>query len=191
MMSGSDGELVRLALGGRTDAFAALVARYLRAAYAVALARTGDPHDAEDVAHDTFVVALERLADCREPDRFAGWLLRIARNTALNHVRARTVRDAVPLDDAAGAASDGDPGRDAELAALKGDLLAAMEGLSPVQREVLLLHDLEGWRHGEIGERLGFPEGTARYHLHEARRTMRQRLAPRYETEVQRCSTER
>ena len=180
MMSGSDGELVRQAREGRTDAFAALVARSLRAAYAVALAHTGDPHDAEDVAQDAFVVALERITQCREPDRFAGWFLEIVRNRALNHVRARTVRQTAPLESAAHAASEGGPEQDAERAALRGDLLDAIALLDPVRREVLLLHDVEGWRHGEIAARLGFAEGTARYHLHEARRAMRERLAARY-----------
>jgi RNA polymerase sigma-70 factor (ECF subfamily) len=188
MMSGTDGELVRQALEGRTDAFAALVARYLRAAYAVALARTGDPHDAEDVAQDAFVVALERLAQCREPERFAGWFLEIVRNRALNWVRARAVRETAPLEAAAGAASDGGPEKDAERAALRGDLLAGLADLDPVRREVLLLHDLEGWKHGEIAERLGFAEGTARYHLHEARKAMRERLAARHASDGKRMT---
>ena len=47
-----------------------------------------------------------------------------------------------------------------------------------------LLHDVEGWRHAEIAERLGMPEGTVRYHLHEARRTLRERLAGRYGEEI-------
>jgi RNA polymerase sigma-70 factor (ECF subfamily) len=179
-MSGTDEELVRQALRGRTDAFATLVERYLRPAYAVALARTGDPHDAEDVSQDAFIVALERLADCRQPERFAGWLLEIVRNRALNYVRGRTLRAVEPIEAAQAAAANGRPDGDAERAELRADLLEAMEDLTPVQREVLLLHDLEGWRHAEIGVRLGFAEGTARFHLHEARRTMRELLAPRY-----------
>jgi RNA polymerase sigma-70 factor (ECF subfamily) len=184
-MSGSDRELVAEALRGRTEAFAALVERYLRPAYSVALARTGDPHDAEDVVQDAFVVALERLAECREPDRFAGWLFEIVRNRGLNYVRARTVRQTAPLDDVT-AAAHGGPELDTDRAALHDSLLEALEELSPVQREVVLLHDLEGWRHAEIAERLGFAEGTARFHLHQARRAMRERLAPRYAAENRR-----
>ena len=182
-MSGSDAELVADALRGRTEAFAALVERYLRPAYAVALSRTGSPHDAEDVCQDAFIAALERLADCRHPERFGGWLLEIVRNRALNLVRARAVREAAPLELVEGAASRDDPDRDAARAALRADLLDALEDLSPVQREVLLLHDLEGWRHAEIAARLDLAEGTARFHLHHARRAMRERLAPRYAAE--------
>jgi RNA polymerase sigma-70 factor (ECF subfamily) len=179
-MSGSDGELVAQALRGRTEAFASLVERYLGAAHAVAIARTGNYHDAEDVTQDAFIIALERLAECREPDRFGGWLLEIVRNRALNLTRARTVRAVEPLDEAGGMAASQDPDLDARRATLRGELVAALEDLTPVQREVLLLHDLEGWRHAEIADRLGLAEGTARFHLHHARREMRERLAPRY-----------
>jgi RNA polymerase sigma-70 factor (ECF subfamily) len=51
-----------------------------------------------------------------------------------------------------------------------------LEGLSEVRREVLLLHDLEGWKHREIAERLGIPDGTVRSHLHFARKHLRDRL---------------
>jgi RNA polymerase sigma-70 factor (ECF subfamily) len=179
-MSGSDRELVAQALRGRTEAFATLVGRYLGAARAVAMARTSDVHDAEDVCQDAFIVALERLAECREPDRFGGWLLEIVRNRALNLIRARTVRRAESLDEAANAKATTRPDLEAERAGLRADLLEALKELTPVQREVLLLHDLEGWRHAEIADRLGLAEGTARFHLHHARREMRERLAPRY-----------
>jgi len=45
-----------------------------------------------------------------------------------------------------------------------------------VRREVLLLHDLEGWKHREIAEKLGMPDGTVRSHLHFARKHLRERL---------------
>lgn len=52
----------------------------------------------------------------------------------------------------------------------------ALAQLPEVQRQVVLLHDLEGWKHREIGELLGMPAGTVRYTLHQARRAMRELL---------------
>lgn len=182
-MPDSDAELVARSLAGRAEALEALVRRHLRAAYAVALARTGDPQDAEDLAQDAFVAALERLGDLREPERFLGWLLAIVRNRAESLRRSRWVQAAESLEAARVVAVGRDPAEDAERALLRGDLLEALAGLSEVQREVALLHDVEGWRHGEIAERLGMPEGTSRYHLHAARRALRERLAARYAEE--------
>ncbi len=183
-MHGSDRDLVKEALRGRTVAFEALVRRYLRAAYAVALARTGNPQDAEDVCQDAFIAALERLATLRDPDRFGAWLLEIVRNRALNVIRSRRVRSEEPIEEAAVCGGGPDPGREAERSALRQDLLAALAQLDETRREVALLYDVEGWRHAEIAERLGMPEGTVRYHLHEARRTLREQLAGRYGKEI-------
>ena len=78
----TDAELVAgLRLGSRAAA-ERLARRHLRACRAVALAVTGDVLSAEDVAQDAFVQAMERIDDCRDPDRFREWLLQIARNRA-------------------------------------------------------------------------------------------------------------
>ena len=57
---------------------------------------------------------------------------------------------------------------------LEDGLSRALGGLSEVQREILLLHDLEGWKHREIAERLGIPSGTVRSHLHFARKALQE-----------------
>ncbi|HKY60159.1 MAG TPA: sigma-70 family RNA polymerase sigma factor [Gemmatimonadota bacterium] len=183
-MSISDAELIAEVLRGRTQAFEALVRRHLDAAWAVALARTGNPEDAEDVCQDAFITALERLPGLHDRARFAGWLLEIVRNRALNLVRAREVRDALPLEAASPAAGPESPARDAERAVLRQDLVGALDLLTAVQREVVLLHDVEGWRHAEIAARIGLAEGTVRYHLHQARKALQERLAGRYPKEV-------
>jgi len=48
--------------------------------------------------------------------------------------------------------------------------------LPETQRKVLLMHDYEGWSHGEIGRELGIAAGTSRYHLHEARKAVRRAM---------------
>lgn len=173
----SDADLVALARSGDGEAFGELVRRYQRPAYSVALAITGNHHDAEDVAQESFVVALERLDDCRNPDRFVGWLLSTVRNRARNLVRREKVRLAGPIPPDA-RTDVPSPARAAQTAALRGKLEEALETLSEVQREVLLLHDLEGWKHNEIAERLSIPAGTVRSHLHFARKALRARMAP-------------
>jgi RNA polymerase sigma-70 factor (ECF subfamily) len=176
-MEESDSELVGRARQGDAEAFGVLVRRHLQPAYAIALARLGEPADAEDVCQDAFVLALERLDDCRNPARFSAWLFTIVRNRALDYQRLRSVRSAVPLDSIE-VASPSSPAREVEDAELGAALLQAMTGLTPLQREVLLLFDFEGWSHREIAARLGISEGSARVHLHNGRKALRQRLEP-------------
>jgi RNA polymerase sigma-70 factor (ECF subfamily) len=175
-MPESDARLVELAREGDGDAFETLVRRHLRVAYSVALACIGEPADAEDVCQDAFITALERLNECRQPDRFLAWLLQIVRNRAHSIRRYHSVRKALPLEEALSTTGTENPSKDAERAELRQRLTDGMEELSEIQREVVLLHDLEGWRHREIGELLGIPEGTVRAHLFHARRALRARL---------------
>ncbi len=164
-------QLVLDARRGDPAAFDQLVRRHLRAAYAVALAVLGRPADADDVAQEAFVAALERLDDCREPARFSGWLIRIVRNRALHALEKRALRE--PRDE---------PGEVAVPAAaadvvLRARLLAALATLSEVQREIVLLHDLDGWTHAEIADALGLTETNCRQHLFTARRALRSELS--------------
>jgi RNA polymerase sigma-70 factor (ECF subfamily) len=171
----SDAILVQRARRGDAAAFEALVRRHYRTAYAVALAVLGNAMDAEDVTQDAFVRAVERMDEVREPERFKGWLLQIVRNRSRNYRGYRRLRTARPLDTVSVAAPE-NPSRDAERAELRGALESALAQLSEVQREVVLLHDLEGWKHREIAEFLAISEGMSRQHLMTARRALRERL---------------
>ena len=174
----STAALVRRAAAGDRRAFEDLARAFLRPAYAVALAVVRRPADAEDVAQEAVVAALERIDTCRHPERFGAWLLQSVRNRARNWLAHRRLAD-VPADPpqeepaASGWAIDGERG------ALRRQLLAALDAVTPVQREVVLLHDLEGWTHAEIAAALELTEVNCRQHLFTARRALRARLADR------------
>ena len=172
----SDGELVGRARTGDEGAFGALAARYMRPSYAVALAVTGRHEDAQDAAQEALLVALQRLEECRSPEKFAGWLMTIVRNRARNLVRREVLRDTDQVPVSASSATP-TPERDMETVELRRSLVEALGGLSEIQREIVLLHDVEGWKHGEIADRLDLPSGTVRSHLHFARKALRRTLA--------------
>ena len=171
--SQSDESLVRRAQAGDDRAFGLLVGRYMRAAYAVSLSVTGRHEIAEDAAQEAFMVAIQRLDDCRTPERFAGWLMTIVRNRARNLVRREVLRDTDVVPETA-ASRGRTPEEATEHTELRERLETALQRLPEVQREIVLLHDLEGWRHREIAEHLGIPSGTVRSHLHFARKALRQ-----------------
>lgn len=165
----SDAALVIRARGGDALAREALVRRYLRPAYAVGLSLVRNVADAEDLAQDALVAALGRLDQCRDPERFAGWLLQGVRNRALNHLEQRRARAA--LIDVVARGEQMEPAAGQVL--LRRTLLAALDQLRPIQREVVLLHDLEAWTHAEIAAALGISEVMSRQHLFVARTAMR------------------
>jgi len=163
---------VQRAQGGDRAAIEGLVRRFLRPAYLVALSVVRVPVDAEDLAQESVAMAMQQLERCRDPARFAGWLMSTVRNRALNALSAAKVRtryaDTVVQDELL----DGD----GERLGLRRQLLMALDVLTPQQREVVLLHDLESWTHPEISAALGLSEVNSRQILSVARRTLRERL---------------
>jgi RNA polymerase sigma-70 factor, ECF subfamily len=179
----SDARLVGLARTGDRSAFEKLVRRHMNGAYAVALAELADAKDAEDAVQDAFISALERLDACRDPTAFGAWLRRIVRNRARSVGRRERVRQTEPLEQVAARQSASNPERDLDRAELRRRLEPALAALPPVQRAVVLMHDLEGYRHREIAAELELPEGTVRSHLFLARRALREALGGTYEAE--------
>jgi RNA polymerase sigma-70 factor (ECF subfamily) len=167
--------LVVRAQRGEPAAFEALVRQHLRPAYAVALAIVARPSDAEDVAQEALIIACERIETCREPNKFRGWMFQIVRNHSKNWLARRRLRDVASNPDAHEAVQGG-PAPDA--GALRSHLLAALEELGPAEREVVLLHDLDGWTHPEIADALGISVVMSRQHLFQARRKLRSELLP-------------
>ena len=180
MDAGAVTDLVLRAKRGERAAQEALVRAYLRPAYAVALGVIRNASDAEDVAQESLMVALQRMEQCREPSRFAAWLLQSVRHRALNHLQKHSNRARLldGVDDAV--AFGADPGG----VVVRQRLLDALETLNPAQREVVLLHDLQDWTHAEIAGALEISETMSRQHLFVARGAMRRLLGKDYGKEA-------
>ena len=168
-ISEEEKELVRLAKAGDDRGFAGLVRLHQRRAYAVARSIVLSHEDAEDAVQDGFLRAHQALDRFDPSQAFGAWLNRIVANAALDLARRRKVRSAEELSDTLAT-----PFRDpAEGDELRVRLEAALARLSDRARAVIVLHDIEGFTHAEIGEMLGIPGGTARSDLHHARQKLR------------------
>src|SRR5215208_7789693 len=164
--------LVAAAQRGEAAAFAGLVRMHQRRAYAVARAIVLSHEDAEDAMQEAFLHAYRALDRFRPDQPFGAWLHRIVANAALDLTRRRKVRDADELPDTV-ASPFRDPG---EAGDLRERLRQALTLLGDRQRAVIVLHDVEGFKHAEIARTLGIPEGTARSDLHHARAQLRRTL---------------
>lgn len=172
-MPQSDEELVALILRNDTAAFEVLMRRYFRMAFLAAFAQLGNRHDAEDACQDAFIRCWERLYECRDARRVGHWIMTIVRNTAHNRRDYLRVRAAEPLEAVGSAVATSRPDREAARSELRARLTAALLDLPAIQREVVLLHDYEGWKHAEIADRLGLSELMSRRHLSDARQRLR------------------
>lgn len=155
------------------------------AAYKTALRITGRNEDALDVVQDAFISAFDKLDRFERESGFKTWLLRIVTNKALDLLRARKVRIAVPLETSGEAGIDlpqpdsagsERPGAALERGELAERLRAAVETLPPEQRTVFSLYAAGDLTYGEIAEILGVPPGTVMSRLYHARRRLRELL---------------
>lgn len=172
--SDSDDDLVRaMRRDGSERAFTTLYRRHTPRAYQTAWRILGGSQaDADDAMQETWVRAISALDSRRTEAEFGAWLRGIAAHVAVDIVRRhhRFVFDD-DVERAVDAADDSD----------RIDLESAIALLPPGYRTVLVLHDVEGFTHEEIGERLGITAGTSKGQLFKARRAVRARLSPRIE----------
>ena len=170
-----DHALVRSASRGDVGAFESLYRRHVGRIHGV-IARLVGYHGAraEDLTQEAFVRAWQALPAYRFESAFGTWLHRLAVNTALMELRARRSRPGDGDDDALDQLGTADSAGHATALSL--DLERAVATLPPRARAVLVLHDVEGWKHGEIADALGMAVGSSKAQLHRARGLLRTRL---------------
>jgi RNA polymerase sigma-70 factor (ECF subfamily) len=164
--------LVRKACDGDGVAVRALYDRYAPRVFAVVRRIAGDDELAQDYAQEAWIRAIRALPTFRGDARFSTWLHRIAVNSALQALRkaeTRRKREAPMPATVAVAPRMGD-------SLLSQKLESAMDRLPEGMRSVLILHDVEGYTHEEIGELLGVTSGTSKSQLFKARAKMREML---------------
>jgi RNA polymerase sigma-70 factor, ECF subfamily len=173
----ADEELVERVRGGDPDAFDMLVDRHMERAFRIAFRLLGNREDAEDLVQESFVAVLEKVETFRAGHAFTPWFHRIVVNRGLNARESRAIRqmDQIPDTVAAGGNS---PAHRAEQSELRERVHEAIATLPERQRTIVELFELEGYSGAEIAEMLDISAGTVRWHLHEARRALREALAP-------------
>jgi len=169
----TESQVIRQAAEGDARAIRTLYDRYAPRVFAVVRRIAGDDELAQDYAQEAWIRAVRALPSFRGDSRFSTWLHRIAVNAALQALRrteTRRRREApfpaeVPV---------GPRGGDTLL---QRRLERALDALPEGMRRVLILHDVEGYTHEEIGDAIGVTAGTSKSQLFKARAKMREMLS--------------
>ena len=175
--------LVDAAKGGDPRAFEALVIRYRKRIFALALHICGSSSEADDITQEVFLKAYRALATFEGRSQFFTWVYRMTVNRSLNARRDRSRRGEQDIDDARlelAVAVDArtDPSRATELREQYTRLLRALDALPVEMRTTVILVALQGMSHGEVAVVQNVSEGTIAWRMHEARRRMNESMAP-------------
>jgi RNA polymerase sigma-70 factor (ECF subfamily) len=170
-----DSDLITGSLAGDRTAARRLYERHAPRVYRLIYRLVGDEERAREYTQDAFVKAFQRLAQYRGESAFSTWLHAVAMSSVLTGMR-RTKRirsreaELTEADSVAAPVESGDPH-------LRERLQAELERLPLRLRMPVVLHDIEGFTHREIGEMLDIPQGTSKARLAEARAQLREALA--------------
>lgn len=135
--------------------------------------------DGDDVYHDTLVTALTRFSELRDRSAFRPWLYRIAVNTFKNRVRRPWWKRLAPLtQEIQESVGSGNP---VAVQAARRRLEWAFRAITPEERALVTLFEMEGWTISELARLLGKGEGTVKMRLSRARRKMREAIVKRFQ----------
>ncbi len=198
----TDEALVAGIAGGDRESFEELGRRYIKKAYSIALRMTRNREDAWDLAQDSLLEINRSAVGFDRRYAFSSWFYRIVVNKTLNFLKREKLRsgafaagmeekflgnkgvslkggDPVDSDDeytTGTLVEQTNPEKEYEIAEIRGRVESALETLSPEQRMVVVLFDMEGFSHREIAEALECPEGTVMSRLHYGRMKLRGQL---------------
>ncbi len=187
-MEADDLSLVGRAKSGEADAFRALVVRYQRKVYAVALGVVKDTDLAWDVAQEAFVRVHEHLGQFEGKSAFSTWLFRITTHLSIDAVRRErtSLKESVDEVNESHLAEGGEGilasalGNDPRENLLRREMAqriqAALATLPEKHRTILVLREVEGLSYEELAERLGIHKGTVMSRLFHARKKMQAAL---------------
>ena len=161
----SDASLVAAARNGDRTAFGLLYDRYGSMVHGILLARVRRC-DVADLVHDVFLSALRQLGSLRDDGAFGGWLCRITRNRAVDHLRGAADETELPENLPDGTPPPGDVRW----------ILEAVRSLPEAYRETLVLRLVEGMTGPEIAARTGLTPGSVRVNLHRGMKQLREKL---------------
>ncbi len=175
----TDANLVEMVKDGHANAFNALVSRYRERVYNVVYNMTSNREDAADVTQEVFVKAFQNIHRFQQKSTFFTWLYRIAVNTAISFIKKARSRQYFSLENLE---EEGVGGKLAEILSskkhsrrslmmreLQEKLNEALQKLSVKHRTAIVLYEIEGLSHKEIGQILKCSEGTVRSRLHYAK----------------------
>ena len=178
-----EAEAIRLAQQGDAAAFARLYELHRRRVYSLCLRMVGNTAEAEDLAQEAFLQLFRKIGTFRGESAFSTWLHRMAVNVVLMKLRKKSGKEAsleqiTEPDEESGAPGRDFGGPDMRLSGSldRVNLQRAVEELPPGYKAVFVLHDVQGYEHGEIAEIMNCSIGNSKSQLHKARMRLRELL---------------
>lgn len=178
-------ELIQQAVRGSQSAFRAIVEANQGFVYAVAFRFVNDSQEAEDITQEVFVRLWKNLKSYRHEVKLTTWMYKIVTNRCLDFLKSRHARERknkVDIEKSYFVSDHSTPEKEFQRQELSGIIHAAADELTPKQKAVFILRDLEGLTSDEVSEALSMSAGNVKSNLFYARQKMAEKLKVMYQT---------
>lgn len=170
----------QVSASGDMSSFDELYRKYFKKVYLICLKMTSNAADAEDLTQEVFIHIQRTLKSYRGDSSLGSWLHRVTVNHVLMRFRKKSVRSEMTTTDGLLPETGSDETSNSTLPIIDRIALAdAVQQLAKGYRQIFLLHDLLGYGHEEIADKLGISIGTSKSQLHKARMKLREHLHDR------------
>jgi RNA polymerase sigma-70 factor (ECF subfamily) len=182
-------QLVRAVQAGDRGPLGELLCAYQKRVFHVCLRMVSDREDAAELTQEALLRAVQHIENYKRTSSFSTWLIRIAMNLSISHLRKRRVRSAASLDgtvegedqatalkSAIASEREPEPGQSVQQQEHVQLLEAALEALDPALRSVIVLRDLQEMDYKHIAEVLAVPVGTVKSRLFRGRLALRREM---------------
>jgi len=174
MNAPTDRDLILRARRGDPEAYGDLVSRHQTGVFNVCYRILHNRADAEDLAQETFIRALDRLHTFDLEREFSPWIRRVAANLCLNHIESH--KSTAPLDEERDEDKTQSPGEQVEVKERSEQIRSALASLPPHYRLVVELRHYQELSYDEIASELNIPLSDVKSHLFRARKLLAEKL---------------
>jgi RNA polymerase sigma-70 factor (ECF subfamily) len=169
-----EAQIIQRCKDGDLDAFENIYKQYGDRIFGLCLRMSKSRETAEDLVQEVFILLIRKIKSFRGESKFSTWLYRISVNTCLSYLRKQqTKKETTEGFDAAAALQKASSPDVVHREALKKAIAELPEGY----RASVVLHDIQGYSHKEIGTMLGISDGASKSQLFKARRKLREVVA--------------
>ncbi len=164
------------AMMGEADGFQHLYEGYKTYVYGLCVRMTHNPTLSEDLTQDVFFQVWRRISSFKGNSQFRTWLHRVTINAVLMHFRQRKRRiDTISMEESFLPENEREPSTSSQPLEDRISLQSMIGLLTPEHRQVLTMHEIEGYRHEDISHLMGISRGASKAQLYEARRRLQKK----------------
>ncbi|MEJ8554853.1 RNA polymerase sigma factor [Tepidibacter sp. Z1-5] len=176
----NENELIKRCIDGDVDAFEKLIDKYKQTSYNIALGIVKNPDDAMDISQEALIKVYRYIKNFNQKSSFSTWLYRIVMNTCLDYIKKNEKNKVIPINEEIinnqETYIESNPEKILDKKIETQQIRDAIEKLSPIQKNAIILRDIQGFSYEEIANITECSLGTVKSRIKRGRENLKEIL---------------